>query len=148
MEIARRGEVNQAAIDAVNEELKFPSLQILRRVLDRRGIAYNKQSLDRLVKRQAIRQVQAPTYKYDGKIAAGDIGDSWFVDLFDFTAAPTDGGKKTSLRRTKDDEAYVLVVQDVFSRFLWTEALVTKTPKEVAQACEKFFRGQAWRLAL
>ena len=81
LEIARRGEVDQAAIDAVNEELKFPSLQILRRVLDRRGIPYIKQSLDRLVKRQSVRQVQASTYKYDGKIAAGGIGDRWFVDL-------------------------------------------------------------------
>ena len=35
--IARRGDVDHTAFDAVNEELKFPSLQILRRVLDRRG---------------------------------------------------------------------------------------------------------------
>ena len=41
LDIARRGEVDQAAIDAVNEELKFPSLQILRRVLDRRGWGYH-----------------------------------------------------------------------------------------------------------
>ena len=44
------------------------------------------------------------------------------------------------MRRTKDDEAYVLVVQDVFSRFLWTEALVTKTPEEVAKAFEKILQ--------
>ena len=148
MDIARRGEIDQAAIDAVNEELNFPSLQILRRVLDRRGIPYNKQSLDRLVKRQSVRQVQAPTYKYDGKIAAGDIGDRWFVDLIDFTAAPSDGGKKTSLKRTKDNEAYILVVQDVFSRFLWAEALMTKTPEDVAEAFEKFYRGPALRRTL
>ena len=148
LDIARRGEVDQAAIGAVNEELKFPSLQILRRVLDRRGIPYNKQSLQRLVKRQAVRQVQAPTYKYDGKIAAGGIGDRWFVDLIDFTAAPSDGGKKTSLRRTKDNEAYILVVQDVFSRFLWAEALMTKTPEEAAQAFENFYRGPALRRTL
>ena len=42
MNIARRGEVDRAAIDAVNEELNFPSLQKLRRVLDQRGIADNK----------------------------------------------------------------------------------------------------------
>ena len=40
------GEVDQAAIDAVNEELNFPSLQKLRRVLDQRGIAYNKKTLN------------------------------------------------------------------------------------------------------
>ena len=65
--VAGRGEVDQAAIDAVNEELNYPSLQMLRRVLDRRGIPYNKQNLERLVKREAVRQVQAPTYKFDGK---------------------------------------------------------------------------------
>ena len=42
MDIARRGEVDQTAIDAVNEELNYPSLQKLRRVLDRRCIPYNK----------------------------------------------------------------------------------------------------------
>ena len=36
-DIARRGEVDQAANDAVNEELKFPSLQKLRRVLGPKG---------------------------------------------------------------------------------------------------------------
>ena len=44
LEIARRGEIDQAAIDAANGELNFPSLQILRRVLDRRGIPYSRQS--------------------------------------------------------------------------------------------------------
>ena len=46
LEFARRGEVEQAAIGAVNEEIKFPSLQRLRRVLDQRGIAYNKKTLN------------------------------------------------------------------------------------------------------
>ena len=31
-------------------------------------------------------------------------------------------------------------MQDVFSRFLWTEALVTKTPEEVAQGFEKILQ--------
>ena len=42
LDVARRGEVDQSAIDAVNEELTFPSQQKLRRVLDQRGIAYSK----------------------------------------------------------------------------------------------------------
>ena len=44
MDIAARGEVDQAAIDAVNEELSYPSLQKLRRVLDKRNIPYNKKN--------------------------------------------------------------------------------------------------------
>ena len=31
----------------------------------------------------------------------------------------------------------MLVVQDVFSRFLWTDALVNKTPQAVAKAFEE-----------
>ena len=58
MDIAARPEADQAAIDAINEELNFPSLQKLRRVLEQRGIPYNKKNLERLVKRQAVRQVQ------------------------------------------------------------------------------------------
>ena len=127
---------DQVAIDAVNAELNFPSLQKLRGVLDKRKILYNLKDLERRVKRGTVRHVQAPAYKYDGKIASKELNDRWFADLIDFTAAPSDGGKRTGLKTTKDGESYILVVQDVFSRFLWTEALVNKTPKEVATAFE------------
>ena len=61
--------------------------------------------------------------------------------MIDFSAAPSAGtGKKTVLRTTKDDETYILVVQDVFSRFIWTEALMTKKPQEVAKAFEKILQ--------
>ena len=63
--------------------------------------------------------------------------DRWFADLIDFSSTPSDNGKRTGLRRTKDGESYILVVQDVFSRFLWTEALVNKTPQAVAKAFEE-----------
>ena len=111
---------DQAAIDAVNEELNFPSLQKLRGVLDKRKTPYNLKDLERLVKRETARQVQAPVYKYDGKIASKELNDRWFADLICFTAAPSDGGKRTGLKTTKDGESYILVVQDVFSRFSWT----------------------------
>ena len=35
--VAGRGQVDQAAIGAVNEELNYPSLQKLRRILDQMG---------------------------------------------------------------------------------------------------------------
>ena len=50
-------------VEEVFEELNFPSVSKLRRVLDSRGIAYDKKEVDRLVKREATRQVQASTYK-------------------------------------------------------------------------------------
>ncbi len=118
------------------EELNYPSLQKLKNVLDSRGIAYDKKEVEKLVKSEAVRQVQAPAYKFDGKIAAHGIHDRWFCDLIDFTAAPSDRGKRTGLGETKEGEVYILVVQDVFSRFLWTEALTSKRPEIVAEAFE------------
>ena len=125
-----------ASVEEVFEELNFPSSQKLRRVLDSRGIAYDRKDVEKLVRREAVRQVQAPAYKFDGKIAAHGINDRWFCDLVDFTAAPSDRGKRTGLGETKEGEVYILVVQDVFSRFLWTEALISKRPENVAKAIE------------
>ena len=62
--------------------------------------------------------------------------DRWLCDLIDFTAAPSDRGKRTGLGETEDGEQFILVVQDVFSRFLWTEALTSKRPEVVAKAFE------------
>ena len=120
----------------MNEELNYPSLQKLRRVRDRRKIPFNKKNLERLVKSETVRQVQAPTYKFVGEIPSQHLNDRWFADLIDFTSTPSDNGKRTGLGRTKDGESYILVVQDVFSRFLYTEALPNKTPQTVAKAFE------------
>ena len=125
-----------ATVEEVFEELNYPSLQKLKKVLDSRGIAYDLKEIEKLVKREAVRQVQAPAYKFDGKIAAHDINSRWFCDLVDFTAAPSDRGKRTGLGETKEGEQFILVVQDVFSRFLWTEALTSKRPEIVAKAFE------------
>ena len=125
-----------ATVEEVFEELNYPSLQKLRSVLDSRGIAYDRKEIEKLVKREAVRQVQAPAYKFDGKIASHGINDRWFCDLVDFTAAPSDRGKRTGLGETKEGEVYILLLQDVFSRFLWTEALTSKQPEVVAKAFE------------
>ncbi len=88
-------------VEEVFEELNFPSSQKLRRVLDSRSIAYDRKDVEKLVRREAVRQVQAPAYKFDGKIAARDINGRWFCDLIDFTAAPSDRGEKDGVRGNK-----------------------------------------------
>jgi hypothetical protein len=50
-----------ATPDEVFNELNFPSLQKLKKVLDNRGIAYDKKEIEKLVKRESVRQVQALT---------------------------------------------------------------------------------------
>ena len=127
-------------VEQVFEELNFPSLKKLRATLDRRNIPYNQKDVEKLVRSEATRQVQAPAYKFQGKIPAHDLNDRWFADLIDFTAAPSDRGKKTGLKKTEDGEVYILVVQDVFSRFLWTEALTSKKPDVVLEGFRAILR--------
>ena len=76
-----------ATVEEVFSELNFPSSQKLRRVLDSRGIAYDRKDVEKLVRREAVRQVQAPSYKFNGRIAAHGINDKWFCDLTNFTTA-------------------------------------------------------------
>ena len=82
--------MQMATVDEIFEELNFLSSSKLRRVLDNRGIAYDRKDVEKLVRREAVRQVQAPAYKFEGKIAAHGTHDKWFCDLVDFTAAPSD----------------------------------------------------------
>ena len=130
-----------ATVEEVFEELNLPSSQKLRRVLDSRGIAYERQDVEKLMRSEAVRQVQAPAYKFDGTIAAHCINDRFFCDLIDFSAAPSDWGKRIVLRETKEGEVYILVVQDVFSSCLWKEALTSKRPEIVAKAFEDIMTG-------
>ena len=62
-----------ATVEEVFEELNYPSLHKLKNVLDSRGITYDKKEIEQLVRREAVRQVQASAYKFDGKIAAHGI---------------------------------------------------------------------------
>lgn len=66
-----------------------------------------------------------------------DIHDRWFCDLIDVRTAPYHEGKRTGLGETGDGDIYILVVQDVFSRFLWAEALTFRRPTIVADAFER-----------
>jgi hypothetical protein len=126
----------EEAIREVAEELNFPSANKLKRVLESRGIKASTKEVNAVVQGQSVRQVQAPAYRFNGKIASRELNARWFADLIDFTAAPSDGGRKTSLRPTKDGERYVLVAQDVFSRKLYTKAILDKRPETVAGAFE------------
>ena len=127
-----------ATVEAVFEELNFPSAPRLKRVLAARGIPFNANEVDRLVRGETTRQVQAPTYKFDGNIAAADLNSRWFAGLNDFTAAPSaDTGNDVGMRPTASGERCIMVLPDVFSRFLYTEALLDKRPAAVAAAFHK-----------
>ena len=123
-----------AQIASLFAELNYPSAGVLKQALRNRGIPFDNKEVDALVRDEAVRQVQAPKYRFTGKIAAKDLNERLFADLIDFTAAPSDGGKKVGLRPTGNNEKYILVVQRVFDRKLWTKALTNKRPETVAEA--------------
>ena len=95
-----------SSVEQVFEDLKFPSATRLKRVLAARGIPFNASEVDRLVQRETTRQVQAPLYKFCGKIAASRLHSRWFADLIDFSAAPSaSAGKDVGLRPTESGES-------------------------------------------
>ena len=49
-------------MEEVFEELNFPSAARLKKALIARGIPFDANEVDRLVKGEAVRQVQAPRY--------------------------------------------------------------------------------------
>ena len=122
------------AVQEIFAELNYPSVGVLKQALRSRAIPFDNKDLEALVSGETARQVQAPRYRFTGKIAASDLNARLFADLIDFTAAPSDGGKKVGLKPTDDNERYILVVQRVFDRKLWTKALTNKRPETVAEA--------------
>ena len=88
------------------DELNAPSASKLLAALRAEGHAMTKKTVSAFVAKQSVRQVQAPRYKFDGKIAADGINDRWFCDLIDFTAAPTDGGKSVGCTPTQDSSTF------------------------------------------
>ena len=117
-------------IQALAEQLNWPSSQKLKLALKAEGIRFKKKEVDELVKSQAGRQVQAPTTGYNGRIVAQEMDSNWSCDLIDVSAAPSFG----------KGERYILCCQDVFSRYIWTRAIEDKTLATVAMASIVFWR--------
>ena len=95
-----------STVEQVFDDLGYPSASKLRRVLTARGIPFNRSEVDRLVRKETTRQVQAPRYKFNGKIAASRLHSRWFADLIDFSAAPSaSAGKDVGLRPTGSEKS-------------------------------------------
>ena len=73
------------------------------------------------------RQILQPPPSYQGNITSRKIDDRWAADLLSFESTPA--------QRPEYFYRHVLLVQDIFSRFLWAEAFSTKT--QVTAAFER-----------
>ena len=68
-----------------------------------------------LTSAQGNRQVLQPPPKYEGIITSQRMDQRWAADVISFVSDPAKDGTKTY--------KYVLLVQDIFSRTLWAEAM-------------------------
>ena len=95
-----------------------------------------------------MKQIQRAPPPLNGKVASHYQNYEWQADLIDWTTAPsteaetplgrsTRRNQKGPERKKKEPEKFILVVQDVFSRNIWADALVTKQPDEVLRAFKR-----------
>jgi len=105
----------------VYDELNYPGSKAFLKELRKRGIPAREKDVKDFIQAQPEQQILAggPTYK--GAIHSARLDDRWVADLIDYTSQPV--GKIT----------HVLIVQDIFSRFIWTAALAG-----TAQATQAF----------
>ena len=100
------------------QDLSFPSANRLQSALRKEGVTISLSGLRDLVAESGARQVFQPPPRYEGKIAATRLDDRWAADLLSFESSPA--------KRAKATFRHVLVVQDIFSRYLWAEPLSSK----------------------
>ena len=104
----------------IYRELGFPSAPKFQTALRRRGINISLDNLKELIKTLGSRQIFRPPPQYKGNVAARSIDDRWVADVLSFESRPVEGFTN------------VLLIQDVFSRFLWATPMGTK--KETTRA--------------
>ena len=96
-------------------QLNRPSATQFRQALARRGIPARLKDVESFVRSKSERQVTGPPPKYTGHIVAFAKDDRWMGDLIAFTSRPVESkGKRYT---------HVLVVIDLFTRFIWARPL-------------------------
>ena len=114
------------------EQLNYPGPARLKRALRNQVITFTNAQVEKLTEGESVRQIQRAAPPLKGKVASHYQHYEWQADLIVWTTAPSSSANKMS-----EPEKYILVVQDVFSRKLWAEAMVTKQPDEVLRAFKK-----------
>ena len=115
---------NKQTVDPVRrlfEDLNQPSEARLKTALRARGIPFTNEQVASIVKGSASRQIFAPRQRFVGKVTSTAPNARWAADMVVLTSTPSKGGQK-----------YILAVQDIWSRKLFTMALVENTPSAVA----------------
>ena len=111
-----------AKVAALYAELSYPSAAKFKAALAKRGIRVPDAFVRQLVGEQGDRQLFAPPPRFTGKVVAQHMDDRWAADVIDFQS-------KTA---KKGAPLFVLIVQDIFSRFLFAKSLRSKAEVETA----------------
>jgi len=103
----------------IYDELNYPGTKAFLKELRKRGIPAREKDVRDFIQAQPEQQILAAGPTYGGHIYAATLDSRWVADLIDYTSQPV--GKTT----------HVLIVQDIFSRFIWTAPLagVAQTTK-------------------
>jgi hypothetical protein len=129
--------------------LNRPSAARFHRALSKRGIPARLADVEAFTRAQGAKQIHAPGPTYPGRIWSRNSDDRWAADYADFQQDP-DGKFRMAL-----------VVQDIFSRFLWAfpmekavdaaEAFAVllhktgRTPDELVTDADPAFQTPAFR---
>jgi hypothetical protein len=113
-----------AALQQLWEDLNAPSAVAFRKALVRKGIQVRAKDVAEFVRSKSERQVIAPAPKYTGHIVSSDIDERWAADVISFTSrAASEAANTKEFKRLRPVSqapyTHVLLVQDIFSRFIW-----------------------------
>ena len=117
-------------------ELGQPGADKLWQEAQRRNLQVTRKEVTAYVRTLGSRQVFQARPKYDGKIVATEINNRWAADIIDYNARPSADPKDKNR-----PFQYVLIVQDVFSRVVFTKALKNKDQETVTEAFREIVRN-------
>ena len=109
-------------------ELGYPGAAKFQSALRKEGINVSLGNLKDLVKTLGSRQICRPPPEYEGHVTARRVDDKWVADLLSFESRPVDGFRT------------VLLVQDMFTRWLW--AVPMKSKKETTAQFSRLMTTQ------
>ena len=114
----------------LSKALGYPSVGKLFAASQAEGLRLTYKQIQQFTAGQNVRQVFHKLPPSNGKITAQNIDDTWVADLIDYTAHPSFPNKEPA----KQPFQYVLIVQDIFTRKVFGEALRDKQPETVKNA--------------
>ena len=131
--------MDQQLID-LYEKLSFPSALNFRRAAEVAGLSIKLADAKRLAAKYSQRQVTAPANPHNGVITSGKLDARWQADLASYVAQEAKVAGVTY--------RHVLVVLDVFSRFVWTRKLRNASTSAVSKAFANIIETSGGRAPL